>query len=88
MTHIEGEVNPVRDLDIIHEELRLKDVEYVSGVVDKFEKTVLRAGDNKQKPEYDCLAKIRHLLVEEKRHVRFGAYVDKEVLDIRIRKAQ
>lgn len=79
VTHIEGEVNPVRDLDIIHEELRLKDVEYVSGVVDKFEKTVLRAGDNKQKPEYDCLAKIRHLLVEEKRHVRFGAYVDKEI---------
>ncbi len=30
VTHVEGEVNPVRDLDIISEELRLKDVQYVS----------------------------------------------------------
>ncbi len=30
MTHVEGEVNPVRDLEIISEELRLKDVQYVS----------------------------------------------------------
>ena len=29
MTHVEGDVNPVRDLDIISEELRLKDIEYL-----------------------------------------------------------
>ena len=28
--HVEGEVNPVRDLEIISEELRLKDVQYLS----------------------------------------------------------
>ena len=27
ITHVEGEVDPVRDLDIINEELRLKDEE-------------------------------------------------------------
>ncbi len=32
ITHVEGEVDPVRDLDIINEELRLKDEEYFSKV--------------------------------------------------------
>ena len=31
MTHVEGEVNPVRDLDIISSELRLKDQQYIMG---------------------------------------------------------
>lgn len=30
MTHVEGDVNPVRDLEIISEELRLKDMEYLT----------------------------------------------------------
>ena len=30
VTHVEGDVNPVRDLDIISEELRLKDKQYIS----------------------------------------------------------
>jgi ribosome-binding ATPase YchF (GTP1/OBG family) len=29
--HVEGEVNPLRDMDIIQTELRLKDVEKVLG---------------------------------------------------------
>ena len=29
VTHVEGDVNPVRDLEIISEELRLKDMEYL-----------------------------------------------------------
>lgn len=30
VTHVEGDVNPVRDLEIISEELRLKDQQYLS----------------------------------------------------------
>ena len=30
VTHVEGEVDPVRDLEIIHEELRLKDEQYIA----------------------------------------------------------
>ena len=30
VTHVEGEVNPVRDLEIISEELRLKDMQYLA----------------------------------------------------------
>jgi obg-like ATPase 1 len=49
---VEGEVNPIRDLEIINEELRLKDEEYLSTHLEKLERTVLRGGDKKLKPEY------------------------------------
>ena len=52
VTHVEGEVNPIRDLDIINEELRLKDEEYLSTHLEKLERSVLRGGDKKLKPEY------------------------------------
>lgn len=49
---MEGEVNPVRDLDIICEELRLKDEETLMKNLEKLERTVVRGGDKKQKPEF------------------------------------
>lgn len=52
VTHVEGEVNPVRDLEIIGEELRLKDEEMLQKNLEKLERTVLRGGDKKMKPEY------------------------------------
>lgn len=52
MTHVEGEVDPVRDLAIISEELRLKDEENLMKYLDKLEKLVTRGGDKKIKPEY------------------------------------
>lgn len=39
VTHVEGDVNPVRDLDIISSELRLKDMEYLG-------KRLVRGGDS------------------------------------------
>ncbi|KAF4520868.1 hypothetical protein B566_EDAN007049, partial [Ephemera danica] len=72
VTHVEGEVNPVNDLGVISEELRLKDEEALLQVLDKLERTVLRGGDKKMKPEYDILCKVRQVLVDEKRHIRFG----------------
>jgi ribosome-binding ATPase YchF (GTP1/OBG family) len=35
ITHVEGDVNPVRDIDIINEELLLKDIEIITKAVDK-----------------------------------------------------
>lgn len=52
MTHVEGEVDPVRDLEIISEELRLKDEETLEKTLEKMERTVIRANDKKMKPEY------------------------------------
>lgn len=50
--HVEGNVDPVRDIEIIHEELRLKDEEMIVPIIDKLEKTAIRGGDKKLKPEY------------------------------------
>ncbi len=52
VTHIEGEVNPCRDMEIIFDELRLKDIEYVEKNVDNLERVVVRGGDKQRKNEY------------------------------------
>ncbi|XP_063239258.1 obg-like ATPase 1 [Bacillus rossius redtenbacheri] len=72
VTHVEGEVNPVRDLEIINEELRLKDLEFLNSAVEKMERNVLRGTDKKLKTEYETLQKIQHVLDEEKQHIRFA----------------
>jgi len=52
VTHVEGDVDPVRDMEIIHEELRLKDLEYIDRTVDHMERVVIRGGDKSRKAEY------------------------------------
>jgi len=73
ITHVEGEVDPVRDLDIINEELRLKDEESFLKVFDDLEKKYPR-GEKKLKVEYESMVKIKQILIEEKRHIRFGTW--------------
>lgn len=79
--HVEGDVNPVRDIEIINEELRLKDLEYVETNVEKLARFVQR-GDKKDKPEYDVLCKVKTVL-DEKKAVRFGEWsaADIEILN-------
>ncbi|KAK0178870.1 hypothetical protein PV327_007713 [Microctonus hyperodae] len=83
VTHIEGEVNPVRDLEIICEELRLKDVESLHKHLENVEKLVTRGNDKKLKPEYDTLLKVKTVLMEEKKQIRFADWSasDIEVLN-------
>ncbi len=50
MTHVEGDVNPVRDIEIINEELRLKDEEYLKALLDKTERAL--RGDKSLKAEF------------------------------------
>ncbi|XP_055338622.1 transcription factor Sp3-like [Paramacrobiotus metropolitanus] len=79
ITHVEGDVNPVRDIDIILEELRLKDEENLKSVVDKLERACVRGGDKKLKPEYDALVKVQKLVVEDKKHIRFSEWSEHEI---------
>lgn len=80
--HVEGDVNPVRDIEIINEELRLKDLEYLEGNLEKIGRLVQR-GEKKEKPEYDVLCKVKSVLDEKKSPVRFGEWsaADIEVLN-------
>ena len=48
---MEGDVDPVRDLDIINEELRLKDEEFFFKYFEDLEKKYQR-GEKKLKQEY------------------------------------
>uniref|UniRef100_A0A8C4WRP5 Obg-like ATPase 1 n=1 Tax=Eptatretus burgeri TaxID=7764 RepID=A0A8C4WRP5_EPTBU len=80
IVHVEGEVNPVRDIEIIHEELRLKDEELAFSITDKLEKVAIRGGDKKLQPEYDIICKVKNWLMEEKKHIRFyHDWNDKEI---------
>ncbi|XP_072274456.1 obg-like ATPase 1 isoform X1 [Pyxicephalus adspersus] len=78
--HVEGSVNPVRDIEIIHEELRLKDEEMIIAAIDKLEKVAVRGGDKKLKPEYDIMCKVKTWVIDEKNHVRYyHDWNDKEI---------
>jgi len=83
ITHVEGEVDPVRDLDIINEELRLKDIEQFDKVFEEVERKFCRGGEKKLKADYEILCKIKKVLIEEKKHIRFGVWnaADIEVLN-------
>lgn len=52
IVHVEGDVDPVRDLEIINDELMLKDLEFINKQWDGLERAVARGGDKKKKPEY------------------------------------
>ena len=79
IVHVEGNVDPIRDIGIINDELRLKDIEYVQRVFDDIEKKYLRANDKTLKVEYEVLQKILHILKEEKRWVREADWNEKEI---------
>lgn len=69
--HIEGEVNPIKDMDVINEELRLKDEEYFNVNLEKLEKLALRGGDKKLKPEYVYFVTNKTLFNDYIRHYNY-----------------
>lgn len=80
ITHVEGEVNPVRDLDIISDELRLKDLQYLEGCIKKVETMYLRANDKTKKVEYDTLCKVKaNLEATPHKPVRKEIWNEKEI---------
>lgn len=80
--HVEGDVNPTRDLDIISEELRLKDIEFVEKAKENISKLTRRGGQSlemkKLKEEEACIDKILAHLKDGK-DVRKNDWTPKEV---------
>jgi obg-like ATPase 1 len=80
--HVEGDVDPIRDLDIIAEELRIKDIEFVEKALEAVSKLAKRGGQSleikRQKEELATVEKILALLKDGK-DVRKGAWGPKEV---------
>jgi obg-like ATPase 1 len=80
--HVEGDVDPNRDLDIIAEELRLKDIEFVEKALEKLQKETRRGGQSlemkKLREEQATVEKILAMLNDGK-DVRKGNWSPKEV---------
>ncbi|KDO21130.1 GTP-binding protein YchF [Saprolegnia parasitica CBS 223.65] len=72
VTHVEGNVDPVRDIQIIQQELRLKDIDRVSKQADGMKKNVERGiGGKEKKMEYEALVKALEWLQDGK-DISFG----------------
>ena len=82
IVHVEGDVNPTRDLDIISEELRLKDIEFTEKALDNLNKQTRRGGQSlemrKLKEEEATVEKVLEWLKAGK-DVRKGNWTVKEV---------
>ena len=80
--HVEGDVDPIRDLDIIAEELRLKDIEFVEKALANLVKETRRGGQSlemkKLKEEQATVEKVLDMLKNGK-DVRKGNWSPKEV---------
>jgi len=76
--HVEGNVDPVRDLEIVSQELRLKDIEVLEKRREPLERLVGRTNDKTKKAEFDCINKALELL-RNGRDLRFGDWDAKEV---------
>lgn len=80
--HVEGDVNPTRDLDIISEELRLKDIEFVEKALENQKKKTRQGGQSLQmrqwKEEEATIEKVLAWLKDGK-DVRKNHWTPKEV---------
>jgi len=79
VVHVDGEVNPVRDMATIQEELRLKDVEHLTKRLAEVEKVYTRGNNKQYKQEFETLQKIKVLLVDQEKPVRCGEWSGKDI---------
>jgi GTP-binding protein YchF len=80
--HVEGDVDPVRDLDIISDELRLKDIEFTEKSLENQKKKTRMGGQSlelkKAKEEQAIIEKVLAWLNDGK-EVRKGVWAPREV---------
>ena len=62
ITHVEGEINPIRDIEIINTELILADLETIENRINKLGKKIDMAKDKKELLEVNTLRKTKDLL--------------------------
>ena len=75
--HVEGSIDPIRDVEEINMELILSDLESVTKRLEKSSKS-LRVGDKSIKDEVELLTKLKKLLEDEKPVRAFEANEDEK----------
>jgi obg-like ATPase 1 len=78
VTHVEDTVDPIRDLDIITQELRLKDIEFMDRKIEDLEKVLKRSNAKEHKIEMECCQKV-HEWLKEGKDVRLGDWKTAEI---------
>lgn len=78
ITHHELTVDPVRDMEIITEELIYKDLEFLEKRIDDLKKIMNRSNNKTDKEEMDLLLKVQEQL-NNKKWVRSGTWSNKEI---------
>lgn len=76
ITHIEGNVDPVRDLSVVLDELLLKDMEFVESAIDKTTRAI--KSNKLLAPELECLEKCLDWLMEGRR-IEDASWDDSEI---------
>ena len=76
--HEEGDVDPIRDMDIIHGELVAKDIQYLVSKIDDLEKVIKRTNAKPARDELEVLQRVDALL-KEKKNVRDGEWSAKDI---------
>ncbi|KXN84568.1 Obg-like ATPase 1 [Leucoagaricus sp. SymC.cos] len=84
VTHVEGDVDPIRDMEIIQNELRLKDIEWVEKTLENMKKTTRSLGstnlaDKAKKEELATVEKIYKVLTVDNKDVRKVGWTNKEI---------
>ena len=80
VTHVEGRIDPIRDIDIINIELMLADLDIISKRMTKVEKNI--KGDKSYLTEYELLKKIEKSISDGKSPRNLGLTVE-ELLILR-----
>ncbi|KAI6025816.1 P-loop containing nucleoside triphosphate hydrolase protein [Pisolithus orientalis] len=82
--HVEGDVNPIRDMEIIQTELRLKDIDWVEKQLDALKRGGRALGNNSladkaKKEEIATVEKVLKTLTVDCKDIRKGEWTNKEI---------
>lgn len=66
IVHVDGNVNPLRDKEIIDIELQIKDLETIESRITKVQKQAQTGGDKQAKLAYEVLLQYKHALEQGK----------------------
>lgn len=79
VTHVEGGIDPIRDLEIINQELRIKDQEFLENTIKSLKTNIKKLGKLATKEiELETASKAFELL-DKNVDVRLGTWSNDEV---------
>ncbi len=82
ITHVEGAIDPIRDIEIINTELIISDLDIVENRINKIEKKAKTTKEKDAVTEYELLVRIKDAL-DKNIPARFLDYTDDELLMIK-----